>query len=43
MRLEKLGGIKHGFTSLWESVADSWQGCANPPLVSHAVPAGPCR
>ncbi len=22
MRLEKLGGIKQGFTSLWESVAD---------------------
>ena len=25
MRLEKLEGIKQGFTSLWESVADGWQ------------------
>lgn len=25
MRLEKLEGIKHGFTSLRESVADGWQ------------------
>jgi HSP20 family protein len=24
-RLEKLEGIKQGFTSLWESVADGWQ------------------
>ena len=25
MRLEKLEGIKQGFTSLWESVTDGWQ------------------
>ncbi len=25
MRLERLEGIKEGFNSLWESVADGWQ------------------
>ena len=25
MRPEKLEGIKQGFTSLWDSVADGWQ------------------